>query len=237
MLVIGDVHGELELLKAMISNVNDENVYLVGDLIDRGEKSIEVLQYVMQKKLKTVKGNHELSMLTYLQRKTKAGKAFWFSDGGEVTLKAYMLLTEIEQKDILAYLSEVPLYYYIAELDVLISHSGINPTKLSDDLQDMLKEHNAEDFTNIRSSFIYSGAISYLNTSFLVGHTPSYEINADNGCKLLRKGNRFFLDTGATSSGVLGALQIIGNELTAHYVNEELKYWNENFGYLREENK
>ena len=48
--VIGDIHGELEQLKTLIQkiNLNDEDeLYVLGDVIDRGLSSIEALQYLM----------------------------------------------------------------------------------------------------------------------------------------------------------------------------------------------
>ncbi|MBZ9688471.1 metallophosphoesterase [Clostridium estertheticum] len=232
MLIIGDVHGELELLKMLLDNVHDEDVFIVGDVINRGLKSLETLQFVMQKGFKVTAGNHELLMLNYLKTKALGEKARWVNDGGYDTYKAYQLLTDKEQKDILNYLTLLPLYYYLDEIDLLISHSGINPQKL-DNLQTMLKEHNAYDFTSIRRSFIYSAAVNDFSTVFIVGHTPTFTIK-EGYYKFLRKGNKIFIDTGAVFKGTLGALQITGNLLTAHYVNKKLRYWNENFGFLRE---
>ena len=48
--VIGDVHGEYEKLRSLLTKIpKDENVCFVGDLIDRGERSAEVVDLVISK--------------------------------------------------------------------------------------------------------------------------------------------------------------------------------------------
>lgn len=65
MLIIGDVHGQLALLKGLLNNVHDEEVYFVGDLIDRGPESIATLKLIMESSYKVVMGNHEKIMKIY----------------------------------------------------------------------------------------------------------------------------------------------------------------------------
>ena len=69
--VIGDIHGELEQLKTLIQkiNLNDEDeLYVLGDVIDRGPSSIEALQYLMTMSNCTcIAGNHELMMLSNMK--------------------------------------------------------------------------------------------------------------------------------------------------------------------------
>ena len=62
MFVLGDIHGELEQLKKKKKkiNLNDEDeLYVLGDVIDRGPSSIEALQYLMTMPNCTCRaGNH-----------------------------------------------------------------------------------------------------------------------------------------------------------------------------------
>ncbi len=49
--VIGDVHGEYKKLRSLLVKIpKDENICFVGDLIDKGEKSAEVVNLVIYKK-------------------------------------------------------------------------------------------------------------------------------------------------------------------------------------------
>ena len=61
-IVIGDVHGHhdglMTLLEALAPG-SDDRVYFLGDLIDRGPKSAQVLDFVQQSPYQTLLGNHE----------------------------------------------------------------------------------------------------------------------------------------------------------------------------------
>ena len=62
--VIGDVHGEYDILMQLIEKLpKNAKLCFVGDLVDRGEKSAEVLDFVMENNHFCVLGNHELMML------------------------------------------------------------------------------------------------------------------------------------------------------------------------------
>lgn len=52
--VIGDIHGQLEQLKVLLEkmkfNENDE-LYVMGDVVDRGPDPIKALQYLMTRQI------------------------------------------------------------------------------------------------------------------------------------------------------------------------------------------
>ncbi len=59
---IGDVHGHsdglMNLLEAIAPSSNDQ-VYFLGDLIDRGPRSADVINFVRQSGYPCLLGNHE----------------------------------------------------------------------------------------------------------------------------------------------------------------------------------
>ena len=60
--LIGDVHGCYRTLCALIDRLPrgaDSKISFVGDLIDRGEGSFEVVQLAVQRGYAAVMGNHE----------------------------------------------------------------------------------------------------------------------------------------------------------------------------------
>lgn len=67
MFIIGDVHGCLKTLEALIDKLpNQDDIIFVGDLIDRGPSSKEVLDYIKDHPLwQVVRGNHEDMMLNF----------------------------------------------------------------------------------------------------------------------------------------------------------------------------
>ena len=80
--IIGDIHGCFDTFMALIKKLpKDAEIVLVGDLIDRGPKSKEVVQYVIDNKIDCVRGNHEQMMIDE--------PSYWSLNGGHQTLVSY----------------------------------------------------------------------------------------------------------------------------------------------------
>jgi len=65
--IIGDIHGNLSCLRSVLASIGEhDRLFMVGDLIDRGEQSgaiipaISLFQQHHPSQIYTVKGNHEL---------------------------------------------------------------------------------------------------------------------------------------------------------------------------------
>ena len=77
--VIGDVHGcfdqFIKLLKKIEYDTKKDQIILTGDLVNRGPKSLAVLNYCMaDKNITTVLGNHDLYLLYLISIKKGQGK-------------------------------------------------------------------------------------------------------------------------------------------------------------------
>lgn len=230
MLIVADIHGYLDLLKKLLEHVHDDDIYLVGDLIDRGPNSYATLRYVMEhKELKPVLGNHDAELRDYLQaidndEKPRNANYYYLED-------EFLFLSNKERKEILTFLNNLPYYYYLKDIDVLIAHAGVRSVEFLT-LEQLLKVQTEEDFTWIREEFIYSDVISKLSTIFVVGHTPTGTIDNSNIYKVLRKSNRIFIDCCVFKTRRLAALQIKDNTLTTHYMNK-YEDCTSSFGKLR----
>ena len=97
---IGDVHGRLDLLKALEDRIvedaggADENVWVVllGDIVDRGPASAQVIEHVMTPSISgfrrlCLSGNHEEAMLAAFEG--REGFNWWCRYGGLETLASY----------------------------------------------------------------------------------------------------------------------------------------------------
>ena len=64
---ISDIHGcyeEFLQLLAVIGFTDEDTLYVLGDVVDRGERSMDCLQYIMSKQnIHLLMGNHEQMML------------------------------------------------------------------------------------------------------------------------------------------------------------------------------
>jgi serine/threonine protein phosphatase 1 len=109
MIVIGDVHGNLDLLLSLMDKLpQTNNICFVGDLIDRGSQSKEVLDFIMENNYKSVLGNHEDMMLNNWR--------MWELNGAKKTLDSFGTTIYEFEKDCRKYLD------WIAELPILIKH-------------------------------------------------------------------------------------------------------------------
>src|SRR5574344_1568584 len=65
--VMSDIHGNKEKYDAMLQKINlqdDDKLIILGDILDRGPKSLEILDDVMSRdNVEFMLGNHEYAML------------------------------------------------------------------------------------------------------------------------------------------------------------------------------
>jgi serine/threonine protein phosphatase 1 len=98
-LVVGDVHGKLNLLNRLIEEARyragEDRLIFIGDLVDRGEDSRGVVARVIELQRESpelvtvIKGNHEEMMLSALARPDGDASDMWYSNGGVETLQSY----------------------------------------------------------------------------------------------------------------------------------------------------
>ncbi len=195
---IGDIHGSLDKLRALIMRCEQHadgrptTFVFLGDYIDRGPESSGVIDLVMnlQSRLKNVialKGNHEALALDVIDG--KARPASWLTQGGAETLQNYGVkdARELPQAHI-DWLRSLPLSYDDGRR--FFVHAGIDPGKPLDAQSD-------HDLLWIREPFL-SDQRDY-GRLIVHGHTPR-----TTGVPDLR-GNRLNLDTAAVFGGPLTA--------------------------------
>jgi len=112
-LIIGDVHGCLDEFKEIIEKAEKEEgtideIYQVGDLVNKGPKSLEVLDFVIEKKIKCILGNHDELAINSYENKIDF-QLDWVSKMNEKQYK---------------YLKCLPLYRKIPEYNLLLVHAG-----------------------------------------------------------------------------------------------------------------
>jgi len=190
--VIGDIHGCYESLKRLIDNIplstNDKLIFL-GDYIDRGPNSKEVIDFLIQLSKNYecifVRGNHEQMLLDYVQE----GKnlQLWYLNGAGATLRSYGGIEKIPESH-LEFFRSTRFYHIIDEK--FFVHAGVKPGVL-------LENQRKSDFLWIRDEFIYS---KNPLPGFIVifGHTP-FE-------KPLIQPDKIGLDTGCVYGGKLSCM-------------------------------
>lgn len=134
---IGDIHGCFYSLKELVENKiqlqKDDKLILLGDYIDRGDKSKEVVDFIIGLlengyDVIPLMGNHESMLLDAFEDKKNISK--WIQNGGNETLKSFEVnsLKEIESKYIEFFKG---LRYYYSFEEYLFVHAGFNDNLLN----------------------------------------------------------------------------------------------------------
>ena len=182
-IAITDIHGELDKLNSLLSKIptKDDDIFVfMGDYIDRGSKSKEVIDRVIEQG-KTHQciyliGSHEYAYLHAREKDDYYEYLFW-NYGGPATVKSYGSFENIYKThgDFFKQLR----FYYLTD-KYLFVHAGINPNY-------SLEEQNETDMVYIRHKFIYPK--HHLPQKIIFGHTEfekpyidTDKIGIDLGC-------------------------------------------------------
>ena len=185
LIAIGDIHGEIHKLNSLLNKLNldkSDTVVFLGDYIDRGENSKEVITKLIEisKTLNCVflKGNHEDMLLNILKTKKEEDIEQWLLSGGVETFDNYGGFPEIFNTHGEFFKSLKP--YYMTE-KYLFVHAGVNPDKAT------IKEQTSDDLFWIRTEFLNNS--HKFKQKVIFGHTPFTEplilddkIGIDTGC-------------------------------------------------------
>jgi serine/threonine protein phosphatase 1 len=220
--VIGDVHGRLDLLEDLLAKIHAELQHqparktllvFVGDLIDRGPSSAQVLERLRTYRRPGIQpvfilGNHEEVLLRILGGDSSLlGKWRWF--GGSECLKSYGVnsaqLARVSDEEALALVRRAIPRQHVEFLesfvdscrfgDYLFVHAGVRPGI-------SLEQQSQADMRWIRDAFLSDDTDH--GVVVVHGHTIAEQVE--------QRPNRIGIDTGAYRTGVLTALGIEGTD-------------------------
>lgn len=112
--VLSDIHGDRAAFDAILSIIDlqpDDHLYILGDVIDRGQYGIELLQRIRAMENCTLLlGNHEYMMINAL-RHPEAGRfmRIWRKNSCDYTYQQFQKLSPADQEDLLQYLESLPV--------------------------------------------------------------------------------------------------------------------------------
>lgn len=117
---IGDVQGcfvQLQTLLEKISfNPTQDELWMVGDLVNRGPQSLEVLRFIKNlPRVKVVLGNHDLHLVAL---------AFGYSQQNKFLQP---ILDAPDAAEIINWLCHLPLLHHDEKLNYVMVHAGIYP--------------------------------------------------------------------------------------------------------------
>nr|WP_257235083.1 metallophosphoesterase [Pleomorphomonas sp. JP5] len=220
---IGDVHGCFDALMAAEQRIEKDAagisakrriVLYLGDLVDRGPRSADVLDHLVGTQPDDFErlslcGNHDETFLSFIE--DPQGNMGWLEFGGEETLESYGIdfnrlarhrggaasLRDILQSRVpeahVAFLKQLPVSVRFGS--VLFVHAGVRPGV-------PLDEQDDDDFMWIREPFVSQP--NGLGLTVVHGHTPANEPVFAPG--------RIGIDTGAYATGRLTVLRVLDGE-------------------------
>lgn len=121
---IGDIQGcfdeLLKLLELLKFNPNQDQVWLAGDLVNRGFKSAQVLRFAMahNNSVKVVLGNHDLHLIA---------NAVGINDHHHRMDTMASVLEADDCEQLIAWLRHQPLFHHDAKLGFSMVHAGLPP--------------------------------------------------------------------------------------------------------------
>lgn len=223
--VIGDIHGRADLLERLMDSIIEDvrndppvsggtEIVFLGDYVDRGDQSSEVVEILMrlysEPKISThfLKGNHEAMMLDFVVDPEEG--ASWLHNGGLSTLMSYGIRGLSETADAasrirasrelrealglhLVFLRDVPQLMFQSG-NVICVHAAF-------DADVPASEQSERTLLWGRDSFLSKGGPS----GHLIVHGHTITSEPDFGV------NRLGIDTGAYFSGRLTAARIDKN--------------------------
>ena len=189
-LIIGDIHGCSLTFRKMVEEEmklqSNDQLFLLGDYIDRGPDSKGVVDYILELRKKgfnvrTLRGNHEQLLIESANNKMVQG--MWLNNGGDTTLESFGIqsVTELDPEYQQFFLQTE---FFVKSDDFILVHAGLN-FKAEDPLLDKMSMMWLRE---------YKDENNYMNGRILIhGHTPKKRVfihsqefkspfNLDGGC-------------------------------------------------------
>jgi len=220
--VISDIHGEYDRFLELLDKIKpgeEDTLYILGDVLDRGPHPIRTLLLLMEMpNAVCLAGNHELMALECLEflmreitdisigeldEKMLGNLVTWQYNGSRTTIEEFRALSREMQRSVIDFLKEFSIYEELTVngKDYLLVHGGLGNYRPEKDIED----YSLKELIWDRADY----DISYFEDVYVVtGHTPTQEIagNPRPGY-IFRENNHIAIDCGCNRpDGRLGAI-------------------------------
>lgn len=221
---ISDLHGDYIRYTTMLKMIDfsdDDTLYILGDILDRGNEGMKILlDMMLRPNVYPILGNHEYmamqtlkwlsdditeESLANLSSDKIEGINEWLNVGGMTTIDEFRKLSEDEKEMVLEYLEEFSLYEEVTVegKNFVLVHAGIDNFSPEKDMEEYeLYEliFNKPDYSKV-----------YFEDKYLVtGHTPTRfihdEIDGHSRNTVFFGNNHIAIDCGCGYDGLLGAI-------------------------------
>lgn len=215
--VMSDIHGCYKEYCKMLEKITfsgSDDLYIIGDVIDRGPDVVPLLEDIMARdNVRLLAGNHEYmglrvlgavckkdgltTLLDDLSAADLEACPMWTNDGGSQTLSQLKRGGDELLRRTADFLAELPLYEEVSAggREFLLIHAGLEPFQPGKPLEDYgpaeLLFHRAD----------YSRPY-FPDRYTITGHTPTFFSGGDG--HILRRNNHIAIDCGCVYGYRLG---------------------------------
>lgn len=223
-LTISDIHGHYEQLVKLLElanyNPQDDQLVILGDIVDRGPENMKTLFYVRQlvkDGAVAIMGNHDKT--AYLSFKEIIDMGYGSDTqlhvnclNGYETHVEFMKLSDADKKIARNFLGGLPLYYEYEEY--IFVHSGVSSDRPIEENDEAVLLWSREEFYEYPA---------YGGKTVVFGHTPTKYLNLYGENRIWTDKvheDKIGIDCGCFFSGTLGCLEIDieTGAIDAHYV-------------------
>jgi serine/threonine protein phosphatase 1 len=212
--VIGDIHGCFNTLKILVEETRkkypDISLYCVGDLVDRGNFSYEVIEYIIAESIKFTPGNHDYMFYHFVHEPFSGMGTAWLYNGYETTMSSYNDRYE-KINEHLEMIKSAPLYYNLD--DCFICHAGISVFLKRKFAQNVLEDIEKFDKVILEEMETDEGILWTRNKLLdlgklqVVGHTRKNEVEFN------KENNTAYIDTSVYTHNKLTAIIVEKNRI------------------------
>ena len=233
--VTSDIHGEYDLFIRLLEKIqlkDDDTLYVLGDVVDRGPHPIKTLLKLMEMpNVLCLVGNHELmaiecleflmqeitdTALESLDEKMLDNLVTWQYSASRTTIEEFRQLNRTTQAEIIEYIKDFLIYeeLKVSDKDYLLVHGGLGNFYPGKDIE----EYSLKELVWDRAEY----DITYFGEKYVItGHTPTQDIPGNPNPGYIFKGNNHIaLDCGCNRpDGRLAAICL--DTMGEYYVERE----------------
>lgn len=209
--VMSDIHGMYDSFMSMLKLINftdEDELYILGDVFDRGPKPLEIIDYIIgHKNIHLIKGNHEEMFTDFFEN---GMASLWRMNGGDTTYSQIMNKGYIYEESLYKYIKNLPFYMVVDNF--ILVHAGLF-------FPDNYKELSIEEFLTIQEEETSLWDRSnvgtdkqFKNYKIICGHTPVQGITNDtSNVKIIHTPGHIYIDCGCCferANGKLACLRL-----------------------------
>lgn len=224
---ISDLHGCYDKYKRMLKIIRfcpSDTLYILGDVIDRGDGGIQILwDMTRHKNIIPLWGNHDYMAYYLLRAFYDLGTDrcaelleteiyyIWMEIGGDKTYGAFQSLNRDRQKAVLDYMET---FCFFREVEVngrtfFLSHTVPDKSKMLDFISGF-KSGFLEMDPEYEEGFLFGmpeyGKVYFKDRYIVTGHTPTGHIDEDYIGRICKKNRHIAIDCGAVFGAPLGCI-------------------------------